>query len=202
MAGQFATSNGHGTRTLETTGTTWISPTCCGKARPPFAQGFFDAVISVDAYQYFGTDALYLDYLSRFVRPSGLLGVVIRGLMQAHRQRATRAPGTAAGQRQGILGERLPVLQDRRVLARSVARLSEGDASGRRGAAGRMASLARLRTRSRGKREEPVSIRCGGAGRRPREIHWISASLGQAHRSDRGEPLRPRTRCLCWSRQR
>ena len=48
----------------------------------PFAKGFFDAVISVDAYQYFGTDALYLDYLSRFVRPAGLLGMVVPGLMQ------------------------------------------------------------------------------------------------------------------------
>lgn len=48
----------------------------------PFAQGFFDAVISVDAYQYFGTDVLYLDYLSRFIRPAGILGVVVPGLMQ------------------------------------------------------------------------------------------------------------------------
>ena len=46
----------------------------------PFAAGFFDAVVSVDAYQYFGTDLLYLDYLSRFVRPGGRLGVVVPGL--------------------------------------------------------------------------------------------------------------------------
>ena len=48
----------------------------------PFAQGFFDAVVCVDAYQYFGTDELYIDYLSRFVRPNGSLGVVVVGLMQ------------------------------------------------------------------------------------------------------------------------
>jgi SAM-dependent methyltransferase len=48
----------------------------------PFARGFFDAVISVDAYQYFGTDALYLDYLTRFIRPHGLLGIVVPGLMR------------------------------------------------------------------------------------------------------------------------
>lgn len=48
----------------------------------PFAQGFFDAIVSVDAYQYFGTDELYLDYLSRFVRPGGSLGVVVVGLMR------------------------------------------------------------------------------------------------------------------------
>ena len=48
----------------------------------PFAEGFFDAVISLDAYQYFGTDDLYLDYLTRFVRQGGSLGIVVVGLMQ------------------------------------------------------------------------------------------------------------------------
>ncbi len=48
----------------------------------PFARGFFDVAVSIDAYQYFGTDTLYLDYLARFVRPAGLVGVVVPGLMQ------------------------------------------------------------------------------------------------------------------------
>ena len=46
----------------------------------PFAQGFFDAVVSVDAYQYFGTDDLYLGNLASFVRPGGPIGVVVPGL--------------------------------------------------------------------------------------------------------------------------
>jgi cyclopropane fatty-acyl-phospholipid synthase-like methyltransferase len=46
----------------------------------PFAQGFFDAILSVDAFQYFGTDELYVDYLSRFVRPGGTIGAVVVGL--------------------------------------------------------------------------------------------------------------------------
>jgi cyclopropane fatty-acyl-phospholipid synthase-like methyltransferase len=46
----------------------------------PFASGFFDAVVSVDAYQYFGTDELYLGYLSRFVRAGGDIGAVVVGL--------------------------------------------------------------------------------------------------------------------------
>ena len=49
----------------------------------PFAKGFFDAVVSVDAFTYFGTDALYLDYLSGFVRPGGTIAVVVPGLMQS-----------------------------------------------------------------------------------------------------------------------
>jgi SAM-dependent methyltransferase len=48
----------------------------------PFAKGFFDAVVCIDAYHYFGTDELYLDYLSRFIRQGGSVGVVVPGCMQ------------------------------------------------------------------------------------------------------------------------
>ncbi len=48
----------------------------------PFAAGYFDAIIRIDAYQYFGTDILYLHYLSRFLRPGGRLGLVMPGLTQ------------------------------------------------------------------------------------------------------------------------
>ncbi|HYH65610.1 MAG TPA: methyltransferase domain-containing protein, partial [Urbifossiella sp.] len=37
----------------------------------PFAAGFFDAVVCVDSFFYFGTDELYLGYLSHFVKPGG-----------------------------------------------------------------------------------------------------------------------------------
>lgn len=43
----------------------------------PFAHGYFDAVLSVDAYHYFGTDDTYLGYLSTFVKPGGLLAIVV-----------------------------------------------------------------------------------------------------------------------------
>ena len=46
----------------------------------PFAEGYFDAIVSVDAYHYFGTDALYLPYLSRFLAPGGHIGIVVPGL--------------------------------------------------------------------------------------------------------------------------
>ncbi|GAA4999797.1 SAM-dependent methyltransferase [Actinopolymorpha pittospori] len=46
----------------------------------PFAEGFFDAAVSFDAYQYFGTDDLYLGYLSRFVKPGGQIGIVVPAL--------------------------------------------------------------------------------------------------------------------------
>ena len=46
----------------------------------PFAAGFFDAVISIDSFVYYGTDDLYLNYLARFVKPEGLIGIAGAGL--------------------------------------------------------------------------------------------------------------------------
>jgi SAM-dependent methyltransferase len=48
----------------------------------PFAADFFDAVVSVDAFSYFGTDSLYLNYLANFVRPGGHIGIAGAGLVQ------------------------------------------------------------------------------------------------------------------------
>lgn len=48
----------------------------------PFAGGFFDAVVSIDSFVYYGTDDLYLPYLARFVRPGGLIGIAGAGLIQ------------------------------------------------------------------------------------------------------------------------
>jgi cyclopropane fatty-acyl-phospholipid synthase-like methyltransferase len=48
----------------------------------PFAVEFFDAVVSIDSFFYYGTDDLYLNYLARFLRPGGLLGIVGSGLTE------------------------------------------------------------------------------------------------------------------------
>src|SRR5207302_7529296 len=37
----------------------------------PFAPDFFDAVVGIDSFYYFGTDDLYLNYLAHFVKPDG-----------------------------------------------------------------------------------------------------------------------------------
>ena len=48
----------------------------------PFAEGFFDAIVSFDAYHYFGTNDLYAADLARFVRPGGAIGIVVPGLTE------------------------------------------------------------------------------------------------------------------------
>lgn len=49
----------------------------------PFADSFFDAVVCIDAYHYFGTDDLYLEqHLARLIGPGGQLGIVVPGLVE------------------------------------------------------------------------------------------------------------------------
>lgn len=46
----------------------------------PFATEFFDAIVAVDSYMYFGTDDLYINSLGRFVKPGGQVGIAMSGL--------------------------------------------------------------------------------------------------------------------------
>jgi SAM-dependent methyltransferase len=48
----------------------------------PFAGEFFDAILCVDSFYYFGTDDLYLNYLAHFVKPGGRIGIAGAGLVQ------------------------------------------------------------------------------------------------------------------------
>lgn len=46
----------------------------------PFADGYFDAIVSIDAYQYFGTDDLFAPTIAALLKPGGQLGIVVPGL--------------------------------------------------------------------------------------------------------------------------
>ena len=46
----------------------------------PFAADFFDAVVSLDAYQYFGTADLYLGYIVDYLRAGSQIGAVMPAL--------------------------------------------------------------------------------------------------------------------------
>jgi cyclopropane fatty-acyl-phospholipid synthase-like methyltransferase len=48
----------------------------------PFAAEFFDAVVSIDSGFHYGTDDLYLNYLARFVKPGGPIGIAGAGLVR------------------------------------------------------------------------------------------------------------------------
>jgi SAM-dependent methyltransferase len=46
----------------------------------PFAPEFFDAIVAIDSFFYFGTDDLYLNNIARFVKPGGQIGIAQAGL--------------------------------------------------------------------------------------------------------------------------
>ncbi|WJV60622.1 methyltransferase domain-containing protein [Pectobacteriaceae bacterium C52] len=48
----------------------------------PFAHEYFDMIISVDAYQYFGSNDVMLSKLLPFVKTSGLIAVAVPGFIQ------------------------------------------------------------------------------------------------------------------------
>lgn len=60
----------------------WVFPIHADAHSLPFAAEFFDAIIAIDSYSYFGTDDLYLNYLAQFVKPCGPIGIAGAALMQ------------------------------------------------------------------------------------------------------------------------
>jgi SAM-dependent methyltransferase len=48
----------------------------------PFAEDFFDAIVSIDSFFYYGADDHYLNYVARFVKPGGPVGIAGAGLMK------------------------------------------------------------------------------------------------------------------------
>jgi cyclopropane fatty-acyl-phospholipid synthase-like methyltransferase len=46
----------------------------------PFAAEFFDAIVSIDSYHYYGTDDTYAHYVASFVKPGGALAIASAGL--------------------------------------------------------------------------------------------------------------------------
>ncbi|MFE9845270.1 SAM-dependent methyltransferase [Streptomyces goshikiensis] len=52
----------------------------------PFELESFDAIVSIDAFEYFGTADGYLPYLVRFLRPGGQLGVATPGMTREVRE--------------------------------------------------------------------------------------------------------------------
>jgi cyclopropane fatty-acyl-phospholipid synthase-like methyltransferase len=59
-----------------------IYPLHCDAKSLPFAAEFFDVIVAIDCYSYYGTDDLYLNYLVNFLKPGGQLGMAGVGVTQ------------------------------------------------------------------------------------------------------------------------
>ena len=57
-----------------------VFPIHCDARSLPYADGFFDAIVSIDSFVYYGTDDHYLNYVGRFVQPNGILAIAGAGL--------------------------------------------------------------------------------------------------------------------------
>ncbi|MCL2396865.1 MAG: class I SAM-dependent methyltransferase [Defluviitaleaceae bacterium] len=56
-----------------------VIPIKADACKLPFAEGFFDAIICVDAYMYFGQDEAYLENILKFLRSGGQIGMIVPG---------------------------------------------------------------------------------------------------------------------------
>lgn len=126
----------------------------------PFAEGSFDAIVSIDAYQYFGTNDLYLPTLTRLLKPGGRIGVVVPAAAGgAGRHRAAGAP-------QAVVGARLLVLPHRRLVAAALDPQRSRRGGDGRLAAGRLAGLAAVVRGDRRGEPSGVPSHDGPRGRR------------------------------------
>jgi len=46
----------------------------------PYAEEFFDAIISIDSYHYYGTNDIFLHDFVKYLKPGGQIGIVVPGL--------------------------------------------------------------------------------------------------------------------------
>lgn len=52
----------------------------------PFAAASFDAIVCIDAYEYFGTADSYLAYITKFLKPGGQLGIATPAMRREVRE--------------------------------------------------------------------------------------------------------------------
>ena len=163
----------------------------------PFAAGFFDAVISIDSFPYYGTDDLYLSDVARFVKPGGPIAIAGAGLMREmdglipdHLRDWWTADlwclHSAAWWRETLGPNRHPGYRSRRHAARrlaAVARLADTDCSRQRHGDSGVGSRPRQPSRLRPSRGSPPGRRAGhrssrvGAG--AIQEHAVTPSRGR-----------------------
>jgi SAM-dependent methyltransferase len=59
-----------------------VFPLKCDARQLPFARDFFDAIVSIDSYFYYGTDDLFLNELLKLLTPAGRLGIAGAAFVQ------------------------------------------------------------------------------------------------------------------------
>ena len=153
----------------------------------PFGRGSFDAIVSIDAWEYFGTGDHYPPYLATFLKPGGQLGVATPALTTEVRE----------------LGEipehidRVVGAESRRVAHRGLAAQPVGVQPGLRDRhrpqpAGRVRELAAVGTCRHGAQGTADAHRCRGCSRPTAAPSSRSpSSPGGSHEPRRHRPRAP-----------
>lgn len=58
----------------------------------PFPEKYFDAIVFIDSYQYFGSDGFFPKYIGQFLKPSGYLGLVSAGVKSEFSKKSDLPP--------------------------------------------------------------------------------------------------------------
>lgn len=74
------TEEENGARFLERGFVDRVTPVQSDALELPFADGYFDALVSIDSYNYFGREEGVIDRVARFVAPGGSLSIAVPGL--------------------------------------------------------------------------------------------------------------------------
>jgi len=72
VATSWSNAKNHGVEDL-------IVPIKADARKLPFAPNFFDAIICINSWYYFGQDEAYLENILKFLRPNGQIGMIING---------------------------------------------------------------------------------------------------------------------------
>ena len=151
----------------------------------PFGRGSFDAIVSIDAWEYFGTGDHYPPYLATFLKPGGQLGVATPALTTE-----VRELGEIPEHIDRVVGAESRRVAHRRVAAQPVG--VQPRLRGRHGPqpAGRVRQLAAVGARRHGA-QGTAHLACAGhaRGRRRRLRH-----LRARHREGRVSLERHRPR--------
>ncbi len=73
---QFISAADNFTRIREMNCDNSVFPLKLNAKELPFAPNFFDVIVSVDSYMYFGTDERFTPYISQFLKSGGHIGIV------------------------------------------------------------------------------------------------------------------------------
>ncbi|BCV30825.1 hypothetical protein TUM4442_03520 [Shewanella algae] len=127
----------------------------------PFAENSFDAVLSIDAYHYFGASSAFFDtHLAPFIKPGGQVAIVVPGLKKPFPLQQSVAPELAPWWQPGMnfftVDWWMQLWQQSAFFTVGAVRREQAVHPGMAGVVGMRQPLCRTGSRDDGRRKRPV----------------------------------------------